>query len=120
MDWEDLLSVLKGLEIEVASAASTDDAMDLLRGNSYALIVMDLDSDAEWKASLQALHSFAPATGVLAYSRRPEESLWLDVLDAGAFDLICRSSPRPEIQWIVENALKMSFHRTAAHPAASC
>ena len=116
-DWEDLLSVLEGLKIKVSSAPSVGDAMDLMRGTSFSLILMDLDNDAEWRASLQALRHFAPSVGVLAYSRRPEERLWLDVLDAGGFDLLCRASRKPEIQWIIENALKLRSSRAAAQPA---
>lgn len=118
-DWEDLLSVLDGLKIEVSSAPNAGDAVDLIRGNSFSLILMDLDSDAEWKTSLQALRDLAPSVGVLAYSRTPEERLWLDVLDAGGFDLLCRASRKPEIQWIIENALKLSSSRAAAQPATS-
>ena len=118
-DWEDLLSVLEGLKIEVSSVPNADDAVDLMRGNSFSLILMDLDGDSEWKTSLQALRTFAPSVGVLAYSRRPEERLWLDVLDAGGFDLLCRASRKPEIQWIIENALKLSSRRAAAQPVTS-
>jgi DNA-binding NarL/FixJ family response regulator len=116
-DWEDLLSVLNGLNIEVRSTASAREAAQILRGASYSLIFMDLDDEAEWKSSIQALHNLAPSAGVLAYSRKPEERIWLDVLEAGGFDLLCRTSRKPEIQWIVESALKMRQPHSHAKPS---
>ena len=109
-DSKDLASALEGLHVEVTSVPNCSDALDLAGASQFALILVDLDGDAQWQSTLRALRTRAPWTGVVVYSRLAEERLWLDALDAGAFDFVCKPFRSGEIHWIVENALK-------AHPA---
>jgi len=105
-DSRELASVLRSLRIKVVSAARTADAIEQARDNPFALILVDLDGDEQWKSTLHALRSCAPAAGVLVYSGVCGGPQWLDALDAGAFDFVCKPFRWGELRWIVENALK--------------
>lgn len=111
-DRRDLASLLGSLDVAVVAAGDSVEALDLTRQRSFELILMDLDADPDWRCMLEAFRVHAPAACVLVYSRLPEERLWLDAMDAGAFDFLCKPFHGPEVSWVFENALKA--HRVAA------
>ena len=111
-DRKDLVSLLGSLDVRAVATADCGEALDLARQRRFELILVNLDADSNWRSILAAFRSHAPLAGVLAYSRLPEERLWLDALDAGAFDFVCKPFHGPEVYWVFENALKA--HRVAA------
>ncbi len=116
-DSQDLSAVLESFEIRVVSATSMSEALHLAGKRDFVLILVDLDRDAGWQSTLQRLKEHAPRAGLLAYSRLREERLWLDALDAGAFDFVCKPFRRVELHWVVENALKTKRAEAAAGAA---
>ncbi len=109
-----LASVLHGLKVRCVAAATSADALDLAREHSFALILVDLDCDSQWKSTLQKLQTCSPAAGLLAYSKVAGQRVWLDALDAGAFDFLCKPFRRGELHWVIENTLKSRPRRNAA------
>ena len=103
-DQRNLSQALQDLQIRVVVATSHE-AMTAARHDGVALILVDLDRDPHWKTTLQQLRAAVPAARLLAYSRHSEESLWLDALDAGAFDFVCKPFHERELRWILQSAL---------------
>lgn len=103
-DLQNLAQALQNLQIRVV-VANSHEAMTSARHTGVVLILVDLDRDPHWKATLQQLHAAVPAARLLAYSRLSEERLWLDALDAGAFDFVCKPFHERELRWILQSAL---------------
>ena len=77
---------------------------------------MDLDLDPQWRSALNNLQQVAPGAVLLAYSHLPDERLWIDALEAGAFDFVCTPISKRDLEWILENALKARADRLARQP----
>jgi DNA-binding response OmpR family regulator len=103
-DLQSLTEALQNLQIRVVVANSFA-AMAAALHTGLELILVDLDRDPHWKATLQQLRTAVPAARLLAYSRHSEERLWLDALDAGAFDFVCKPFHERELRWILQSAL---------------
>lgn len=105
-DKENLSSLLAGFKVQAVSADDATEALKLARDSRFILILLDLDRDSHWRTTIKTLQQCAPRAGVLAYSEIAGEHQWLDALDAGAFDFVCKPFRRRELHWIVESALK--------------
>lgn len=117
-DSRELSSVLRSLRVRAVSATDTAEAIERARDNRFTLILLDLDGDERWESTLRQFRSCAPAAGVLVYSGLCGGPQWLDALDAGAFDFVCKPFRWSELRWILENALKAhSFTPEAAEAA---
>ena len=103
-DEQNLVQALQNLQVRVVVAHSHEE-MTAVRHTGVELILVDLDRDPYWKATLQQLRAAVPAARLLAYSRHSEERLWLDALDAGAFDFVCKPFHERELRWILQSAL---------------
>lgn len=118
-DYSDLCAALEGIGVEVVRAASPAHACELARFDCFALIVVDLDDGAQGLSRLRVLQHQAPGAALIAYSRLPDERLWIDALEAGAFDFVCKPFYRRDLQWILENALKARVNRPARRPVTA-
>jgi DNA-binding NtrC family response regulator len=103
-DLHNLAQALQNLQMRVV-VANSHEAMTSARHTGIVLILVDLDRDPHWKTTLQQLHTAIPNARLLAYSRHSEERLWLDALDAGAFDFVCKPFHERELRWILQSAL---------------
>ncbi len=113
-DYADLYAALEGIGVEVIRAADPAETRDLARLDCFALIVVDLDDDTQWPLTLRSLRQQAPGAALVAYSRLPDEHLWIDALEAGAFDFVGKPFHGRDLQWILENALKSLTRRADA------
>ena len=55
--------------------------------------------------------------GVDAQGESFEE--WIDALEAGAFDFVCKTFSRTELPWILENTLRSHVQRQGARSVGS-
>lgn len=113
-DCDKLCSALEELRVQVLQAFDPADVSDLSSQDCFVLIIVDLDSDSDWRSTVRSLQRTAPSAGVVVYSRLPDEHLWIDALETGAFDFICKPFDRRELHWILENALRMRLDRQPA------
>ena len=109
-----LASIFEPLEVELVCAPSPAAAARLLRSRRFVLALVDLDCDPHWSESLRALRELAPELFVVAYSRVPDENLWIDALEAGARDFVSKPFSQPELGWVWESALHQPGRLTAA------
>ena len=105
-DRERLSIALTQLGIEALCAASVEEGMALADTGRLLLILLDIEAHAKWDVALQAFQYSAPGVPVVICARLPDTMVWLDALDAGAFDVVCRPFSERELRWVLENALK--------------
>ena len=104
-DHFELGKVLDELGIRLVIASNQGEALELVASRRFPLIFLNLDHDPEWPSTLRDFQALAPDSAVVACSLAADATLWIDVLDAGAFDLICKPFLRRELLWVVENAI---------------
>lgn len=95
---------LSSVGIELRTACSID---EVLRQplQSAPVVFYDTDLPVPWRVALKQLLLRWPACRVVFVSRLADNSMWVDMLDAGAFDLLMKPFRTVEIQWILRGAL---------------
>jgi DNA-binding response OmpR family regulator len=88
-----------------------DPRAQLHQAPQAGLIILDIDGDAAWAATLRALKMHAPKVPVVVCSRLADPRLWIDVLDAGADDLLCKPLVSQEVQTVLCNVLQQTKGR---------
>jgi PleD family two-component response regulator len=88
--------------------------MELASNAACVLLVLDLEVDENWRAAVAFLRRRVPSIPIVGYSRLPEVDLWLDALEAGMNDFICKPFYTHEIAWILQN----TAHSLELFPAA--
>lgn len=97
-EFNHLASHLKAAGIRVRSAENFDEV-----SNGIPRVVLcDADSH-EWRKTLTRLRSLD--IPVIFLTCRPDEQLWLEMLQAGAYDLLDKGCRPAELQWAVTSAL---------------
>jgi DNA-binding response OmpR family regulator len=69
------------------------------------LILCDAD-DVEWRTALAAFRQLPGKAQVIFLTRCADERLWMDMLDAGACDLLRKPYQPDELRWVVSTALR--------------
>ncbi len=118
-DCEDLCDALSEMRVRVVRVLDRGAASELARQNCFVLIILDLDTDSQWRSTVGELRKCAPGAEVVVYSRLPDEHLWIDALEAGAFDFICKPFRERELGWILDNALKARLDLPSVRPIGS-
>lgn len=111
-----LLAELSAAGIE---AASVDDLLEavLYQLHDAAPVVL-CDADGfDWAETLNLLNRVASRTRVVFFSRAANERLWLDMLDAGAYDLLEKPWRDRDLRWLIGSALKSA---TSGFATAKC
>ncbi len=108
-----LLSGLAHRRVCVVSARNL--RRSVLRYKDASVLVCDADG-IEWRSTLELVQSLAPRIRVIFITRTADERLWLDMLDAGAYDLIPKPCKSTDLCYIIEAAVKSS---TAAFVSAA-
>ena len=98
------------------SAYDGDPRVHLHQALQAGLIILDIDGDAAWTATLRALKMRAPQVPVVVCSRLADPHLWVDVLEAGAFDLLCKPLVSQEVQTVLRSALQHTKGRPWLSP----
>ena len=118
-DWADFGAALEESRVEVLRTADPEHTRELACLDCFALIIVDLDGNSQWPSLLRALQQQAPGAVLVVYSRLPDERLWIEALEAGAFDYICKPFYRRDLQWVLENALQARVKRPACRPVTA-
>ena len=105
-DREYLSIALTQLGIEAICAASVEEGIALADPDHLLLVLLDIEAHANWDVALKEFQYSAPGVPVVICARLPDTVVWLDALEAGAFDFVCRPFSGRELQWVLENALR--------------
>ncbi len=71
------------------------------------------DADVtDWQAVLRFFHQHGVAGLVVFLTRLADERLWLEMLDAGAFDVLPKPYRPQDLRWVIETALKRAKEDT--------
>ena len=105
-DRECLSTVLTQLGVETICAASFEEGLALADADRLLLVLLDIEAHTKWEVALKEFQYSVPGVPVVICARLPDTMVWLDALEAGAFDFVCRPFSGPELRWILESALK--------------
>lgn len=89
--------------IEVVPASCLSEALRQQAASRVTVIVYDADT-SDWRDALEKLLRIGPACRVVFLSRLAGSRLWLDMLDAGAYDLVMKPFRAVEISSVVRSA----------------
>jgi len=115
-DYQVLSGWLSELGIPLVPLTDPGQAVRAAQESSCSLVLMDLEDQPGWQATLRDLRRLAPATEVVVYTRCAEIDTWLDALEAGAFDLLWKPFSRTELARVVAGLRRQ---RLQARPAAA-
>lgn len=96
-----------------ASQASSLEELRCEAGEPVNVVLCDADS-VDWRRALCLFQTELPNTAVVFLTRRADEWLWLEMLEAGAYDLIEKPWRQQDLQWIVGSALKRRVKAASA------
>ncbi len=69
------------------------------------LVLCDADA-VDWREVLLVLRRLKRSSPVVFLTRLADERLWLDMLEAGAFDLVAKPYRPCDLRWVAITALK--------------
>ena len=115
-DYPDLCGVLEEMGVRVLAAPDSADVVEWALRESVVLVVVPLDRDVEWRTTIQALVERAPDAPVIAYSRLPDEHLWIDALEAGASDFLASPLYRRDLQLLLQRFIRGRTNRVMSLP----
>ena len=72
------------------------------RDVAAAAVICDADQ-VDWREALAVLRPHC--AHVIFLTRNADERLWLDILQAGAFDLLAKPCRGEDLRWVVQSAL---------------
>jgi len=85
-------------------------ALQCLERNPVQVVIADsAGHNWSWKSVLQDLRRLALPPQLLVAARQADDSLWAEVLNFGAYDLLARPLVREEVERVVESA-RRHFH----------
>jgi CheY-like chemotaxis protein len=118
-DQDSISSLLADLGLASVPASTPAAAVELARSDRFACLLLDADRDPRWQFTVRTLCAEAPAAIVVVYSRLPDERLWIDALEAGAFDFLCKPLSSHELQSVLEHGLRSRSvsRETTSRPA---
>lgn len=85
------------------------------------VVLCDAD-ETDWR---EVLHSFGqnPERPIVFLARQADEHMWIEVLDAGGFDLLEKPYRSKDLRWVIETALKHAGratpHSRLLHPTVA-
>lgn len=110
-----LAAELSVFGIDANRADSLLDAVFQHLHQSSRLIICDADS-VDWKAALGVLQRLPPKAAIVFLARLADESLWLQMLSAGAFDLLPKPCDSAELNRVVSAIFRIgTTPRAPAH-----
>ncbi len=110
-DFVSLAADLWATGIEAERAINLLDAC-LHQVNAPADVILYDADTADWTEALKILRRVGRRRPIVFLTRLADERLWLDMLQAGAFDLMAKPCGRADLQWVLTTALKN--YRTVA------
>ncbi len=101
-----LTEMLKPISVPLVCAASVSQAKARLEHEVFGTILTESClPDGTWRDVLSLSRAGNPRCSVLVTDPRADAALWVDVLESGAYDLLCQPLCSAEVQRIVTNAL---------------
>ena len=112
----ELLRSFDGKCLQIFLASNVEEAARRLNGNVfYDLLLTDSElADGSWQDVLQMVVESTMPCEMIVCSRCADESLWADVLQSGAYDLLVEPYDPQEVNRIVENAIESQYMRRFA------
>lgn len=80
---------------------------------SDSVILYDTDVREHWAEALEIFRCMRRSARVVLLSRLADDRMWMDVLDAGGYDLLMKPFRPMEIRSIVRSALQRSMKAVA-------
>jgi DNA-binding NtrC family response regulator len=81
--------LLTSMNWRLCSSFSIDDAENLMARAEFPVVLCDNNlSDGSWQQLLQISGVSARPPRVIVFSRSPDDALWAEVLNLGAYDLL--------------------------------
>ncbi len=84
-------------------ASTLDECLERQQQSPAEAVICDADS-LDWRVVLDALLQ-AGKTPVIFLTRRADERMWVQMLQAGAFDVMSKPYRLEELRWVVTSAL---------------
>lgn len=112
-----LAAELSAIGVEVRRAVNLLDALLHQLDSPIPVIVCDADS-IDWRNALALFQHLKGTVAVVFLSRLADDSLWIEMVNAGAFDLLGLPCPGDELRRVVCAALKQCGHAAKASYSA--
>ncbi len=103
------------LSVSGVSVQRAEDLLDavLQHLNTPSRLVI-CDSDiVDWKTALNVLARLPPKVTVVFLARLADDDLWLEMLNAGAFDLLANPCEKAELNRVVRSVFRTKFGLSA-------
>lgn len=104
-DFAELTADLQAVGIPVCRADGLLDAILRQADSPASVILCDADS-LDWSEALNLFRRLKAPSAVIFLTRLADEHLWLEMLEAGAFDLLQKPYRPQDLCWVVSTALK--------------
>jgi CheY-like chemotaxis protein len=101
--------------MELIATASWDEAVGLLAGGRFAVILCDRDLPVgDWRETIRELAQRSPC--VLLVSSVVDDALWQEVVECGGYDIVRKPLEGEGVFRSIDEALR--YAATTAHVAA--
>jgi DNA-binding NtrC family response regulator len=105
---------LRGQDLELELARSTEAALNLLASTAASVIVYDADTGQPWRDAVRCFLAARPNVRVVLLSQSADSRTWWDLFDCGAYDLITRPFRPADFRAVIRSALDPpQFFRSA-------
>ena len=101
-DFAALVAELSGAT-DVSRAATLAAAEDALASRPARAVICDADT-IDWRQALAVLRPLCE--NVIFLARTADERFWLDILEAGACDLVAKPYRADDLRWVVQAAVQ--------------
>ena len=109
-----LLEALESCGIDVLPVCNCNEARCVLETQLQMQVVLTDTTlpDGDWREALDIVVEARPNVQVIVCSRIADPSLWIDVLEWGAYDLLVQPYQCEEVRRILEAASARSYMRS--------
>lgn len=116
-----LLPILEQSGMDVYVASHFHDALQKLSESaSFDLLFVDAElPDGSWQSLLESVLKIGKSCEMIVCSRLPDEQLWAEVLQSGAYDLIPEPYDEREVARIARSAIDSQYLRRFGRAANS-
>jgi DNA-binding NtrC family response regulator len=96
---------LRGQDLALEIARSTEAALKLLDSTPASVILYDADTGQPWRDAVRCFLAARPGARVVLLSQSADARTWWDVFDCGAYDLVIRPFRPADFRAIIRSAL---------------
>ncbi len=107
-DFADISADLMELGVRTCYKKQISELLDCNEENETSrpsVLLCDADR-LDWNEALETVRETMPGTAVVFLTRLADEHLWVEMLEAGAFDLLEKPYRSPDLRWVITTALK--------------